>query len=153
MVTNKMVHIGLTSWRLSLSIWGCSMRVMMSGLETLETLNIPGATRLFPHCNLHTGTSLGQLWAPNHSIEKSSIDIRPVWQCGQYQDNERGHWGRQGLLCRLLSWQRPENYGMAHRERDFYADNVYKSVSLAPCFVKNDYTFAKNEKSFDSSLM
>ena len=45
------------------------------------------------------------------------------------------------------------HYGMAHRESDFYADNVYKSISLAPCFVKNDYTFAKNEKSFDASLM
>ena len=26
-------------------------------------------------------------------------------------------------------------YGLAHREEDFYADNLYKFVALAPCTI------------------
>ena len=27
------------------------------------------------------------------------------------------------------------NYGLAHRESEFYADSLYKVVELAPCFI------------------
>ena len=28
------------------------------------------------------------------------------------------------------------NYGLAHLEREFYADNLYKVVELAPCYIE-----------------